>query len=1244
MSSPTTRRTGVRRLVALALAVPLIAAGLPLPAAAAAPAGPQAAAAPTEGLEVWYPLDEPTGTVVTDASGNGHDGVLKGDATWSGDALRFGGTNGHVDMPDNLLAGLSQITVSTQIWVDPAQSGYYFFYNLGNEAGTNPALNGHIFSTGNNSYRGAITLTDYRGEKQVIDSPAAPLPRGVWKHITYSINGDVHTLYEDGVRVATATITGTPLPSMIGGGTTTANYLGRSAYAADRYFLGAMRDFRIYDRALTGEEVGELAAPVLVTHVQADRDALDLGDTTGVIDDVVLPTSGANDTIITWASDTPGVVSNTGDVVRPAFGEPDATVVLTATISKGGASDTRQFTVVVLAQPDDQTAVDRDAAAIVVAGAEDARSNLVLPAVGAEGSTITWSSSDPSIVSAGGWVQRPAAGQPAATVELTATVTKGGATASRVITVTVPALATPAEPTVEEPAPLPPLGWNSWNTFFCNINEAKVRAAADAMVASGMRDAGYEYVVVDDCWQALERDAQGNLQADPVKFPSGMKALGDYIHGLGLKFGIYQAPVDKTCAEIFDPSMQAGSTGALGHEVQDANLFASWGVDYLKYDWCHRTGDLEYQKERFTVMRDALKATGRPIVYSINSNSAHSNTGPDYNWGEIADMWRTTEDITKAWSTGCTADCFMGVVEILDVQAGLTSWNQPGRYNDPDMLEVGNVGAWDAVSNQAHFGMWALMAAPLMAGNDITKMTPMIRDILTDPDLLEVNQDELAIQASRVRDDGAAEVWSKQMSDGSVAIALLNRGNTPMRISTTAQEVGAPAAKAYNLFDLWSKGSRNTSGSITASVPPRGAVFYRVHVGAGVQDQFMLQSAQSGRCADSAGGAAGYATRVTLWDCGQTGAQTYTRTGQQLMVGGMCLDVNNNGTADGTAVLTWACNGQPNQQWTMNPDGTIVSASSGKCLSHADGATGNGTGLVILTCAGGDHQKWTRAAVSDILADATAPVVSTTVDAEAEGEKGWFTSPVTVTATATDALDTAPKIETSSDGATWVPYAPVTFEADGEHSVQFRATDASGNVSDPVTVALKIDRTAPDVALVGGPEGTVNFGEVPAAPTCEADDATSGLDGCEVTGYSTDVGTHTVTATATDVAGLVATATRTYTVAPYTLGGFYMPVRMDAVNSGRTGAVVPLQFEAHRGATELTDIAEVASVTVAKVAEDGTVGAEYPAVAVGGTALRYDAEAGRYLFTWQAPTAAGTYRVTVTTADGSTIQTLFNIR
>ncbi|WP_309236654.1 ricin-type beta-trefoil lectin domain protein [Micromonospora sp. S-DT3-3-22] len=536
-----------------------------------------------------------------------------------------------------------------------------------------------------------------------------------------------------------------------------------------------------------------------------------------------------------------------------------------------------------------------------------------------------------------------------AVLATTATVAAGTA-----LTHASPASAAPGSPAVR-----PPLGWNSWNSFGCNINEAKIRGAADAMVNSGMRAAGYQYVVVDDCWQATTRDAAGNLRSDPVRFPSGMKALGDYIHSKGLKFGIYQAPREETCAQYFNAL--GGATGALNHEQQDANTFASWGVDFLKYDWCSPWGTLNDQIAGFTKMRDALRATGRPIVYSINSNSAHSNTGPSYNWSNVADMWRTTEDITDRWSTGCRADCFMGVTEILDVQAPLAAWAGPQHWNDPDMLEVGVRGTFTPTQNRAHFSMWAMMAAPLIAGNDITTMSADVRDVLTNPDVLAVNQDSAGRQARRVRDFGETEVWAKTLADGSGAVALLNRSGSTATVSTTATEIGMPAASSYTLADVWTRASRNTAAAISATVPPHGVVMYRVRTGSSTPTtSFGLRGVGSGRCLDVLGGAPTDGAQAVIWDCNGGITQVVTAASGQLRIGGKCLDAESNGTANGTRVILWACGTGTNQQWTSQADGTIRGGQSGKCIDVSQAGTADNSPLVLWTCSGASHQRWTR--------------------------------------------------------------------------------------------------------------------------------------------------------------------------------------------------------------------------------------------------------------------------------------------
>ncbi|MET8853877.1 ricin-type beta-trefoil lectin domain protein [Amycolatopsis sp. NPDC004625] len=509
------------------------------------------------------------------------------------------------------------------------------------------------------------------------------------------------------------------------------------------------------------------------------------------------------------------------------------------------------------------------------------------------------------------------------------------------------------------PALTPPLGWNSWNSFGCNVSETSVRQAADAMVSSGMRDAGYQYVVVDDCWFDPQRDAQGALRGNASKFPGGMKALGDYIHGRGLKFGIYQVPTDRTCAQR--TGTYPGSTGSQGHETQDARTFASWGVDYLKYDWCSPAGTRDEQVARFGLMRDALRATGRPIVYSINPNSYHAITGDKYDWGQVADLWRTTEDLLDIWQNGNTNSYPMGVGNVLDVTAPLAAQAGPGHWNDPDMLVVGRPGL-SLTESRAHFALWALMAAPLMAGNDIRTMSADVSAILRNPRLLAVDQDRLGAGGRRVRDDGTAEVFAKPLADGSVAVGLLNRGSATATIGTTAAQVGLTGS-SFTLADLWTGGTSATAGAISASVPAHGVAAFRVSGGSPVASTTSrLKDAGSGRCldVDNASTAAGAGTLIR--DCQTAANQLWTSwpNGEIRVFGTMCLDADHAGTTNGTRVLSWPCGGQDNQKWTFGQDGSVRNVHSGLCLDVEGAATANGTHAILWACSGQPNQRWAR--------------------------------------------------------------------------------------------------------------------------------------------------------------------------------------------------------------------------------------------------------------------------------------------
>ena len=373
----------------------------------------------------------------------------------------------------------------------------------------------------------------------------------------------------------------------------------------------------------------------------------------------------------------------------------------------------------------------------------------------------------------------------------------------------------------ENLAKIPPMGWNSWNKFGCNINEKLIKEIADAMVTSGMKGAGYEYIVIDDCWQ-IKRDSNGNIIPDPERFPSGIKALADYVHSKGLKFGIYSDAGTKTCQR---------RPGSRGYEYQDARTYASWGVDYLKYDWCF-TGT-QNAEASYKTMRDALYAAGRPIVLSI----CEWGKNKPWLWArDIGHLWRTTEDIQDCW------DCVnnwggLGVVKILDKQVKLRKYAGPGHWNDPDMLQVGNRGL-TINESRAHFSLWCMLAAPLMAGNDLRNMPGTIRDILTNKEVIALDQDPLGIQALKWMDYGDLEIWFKPLKNGDLAFCFLNRSKTPEKINFDLKrriyDVDI-VRKVYTIDgsfeirDLWKhKVIGSTKGSLKALIPGRDVLLVKL--------------------------------------------------------------------------------------------------------------------------------------------------------------------------------------------------------------------------------------------------------------------------------------------------------------------------------------------------------------------------------------------------------------------------------
>jgi alpha-galactosidase len=359
-------------------------------------------------------------------------------------------------------------------------------------------------------------------------------------------------------------------------------------------------------------------------------------------------------------------------------------------------------------------------------------------------------------------------------------------------------------------AATPPMGFNTWNRFGCNVSDSLVRGIADAMVSSGMKDAGYRYVVIDDCWQ-VDRDSAGRIVADPVRFREGIEALADYVHAQGLRFGIYTDAGTRTCQ---------GRPGSYGHEDMDARTYAEWGVDYVKVDWCH--ADSLNAPERYTVVRDAFRRGGRPMVLSI----CEWGLNRPWEWADtVGQLWRTTDDIWDGWQS---------VLWILEANNRHHAVAGPGHWNDPDMLEVGN-GGMSTVEYRSHFSLWAMMAAPLMAGNDLRHMSDEIRDILTNREVIAVDQDSLGVQGVVALDRGSGvQVWTKPLADGSTAVAVFNQRADSANAYVRWSDVGLQAGAA-SVRDLWAHrdlGVHTDSGfyadRLATRLPGHGVVMLRI--------------------------------------------------------------------------------------------------------------------------------------------------------------------------------------------------------------------------------------------------------------------------------------------------------------------------------------------------------------------------------------------------------------------------------
>ncbi|CAL9154259.1 unnamed protein product [Musa hybrid cultivar] len=350
----------------------------------------------------------------------------------------------------------------------------------------------------------------------------------------------------------------------------------------------------------------------------------------------------------------------------------------------------------------------------------------------------------------------------------------------------------------------PPMGWNSWNHFHCNINEQLIRETADALVHTGLAGLGYRYVNIDDCWGEANRDYQGNLVAKRSTFPSGIKSLADYVHAKGLKLGIYSDAGSQTCSRTMP--------GSLGYEQHDATTFASWGVDYLKYDNCNNPGTRP--RERYAKMSYALRNSGRNIFFSLCEWGVDNPA----TWASgIGNSWRTTGDIYDSWGS---------MTSRADENNRWASYAGPGGWNDPDMLEVGN-GGMSTEEYRSHFSIWALVKAPLLIGCDVRTISGDALEILSNSEVIAVNQDYLGVQGKKVFGGGSEEVWAGRLSGGKVAVVLWNRGSSRATITARWSDIGLSSSTVVSVRDLWARATiGSVRGQLAATVAPRACKMY----------------------------------------------------------------------------------------------------------------------------------------------------------------------------------------------------------------------------------------------------------------------------------------------------------------------------------------------------------------------------------------------------------------------------------
>jgi alpha-galactosidase len=509
----------------------------------------------------------------------------------------------------------------------------------------------------------------------------------------------------------------------------------------------------------------------------------------------------------------------------------------------------------------------------------------------------------------------------------------------------------------------PPMGWNDWAHFQCGYTESTILANARALVSTGLAAKGYNTVTTDDCWMQSSRDANGNLQADPSRFPDGMAYVGQQLHALGLKFGIYEDAGTSTCG---------GYAGSWGHWQQDANLFASWGVDYLKLDGCNvpsvsgQTSEQTYQSA-YRQMSGALRATGRPIVFSESAPAYFEGTA-DWDtvlgWvGQYGQLWREGYDVATYDSAKPNTSRWSSVLTNYGYNNPIHRYESPGNWNDPDFLIAGD-GGLTADESRSQLSLWAEMGAPMILSDDVTQLSAASVADLGNSAVIAVDQDSLGHPGYVVSQNGTLDVLTRPLAGGDRSVAILNRSGSTVSASTTTAAVGFTGGSGctFGVKDLWSGATSTTTGALTASIPAHGTALLRItpSAGCGGTAQQGQVTGIGSKCLDDSGSGTADGNPIIVYGCYGTANQQWTLSGDgTVRTLGKCLDVPGSATTAGTYVDLRTCNGSAGQQWAYQQSGNLVNPNSGDCLDVYGGGSANGTKLDIWPCGDNqDNQTW----------------------------------------------------------------------------------------------------------------------------------------------------------------------------------------------------------------------------------------------------------------------------------------------